>query len=336
MGVCNSKVANIVTPCKYSILCNKDGRIISVTDNLLERLKYNAKTLEGQFIGILMSDFMSMLHKKYFIHAFHASKGVERNQLENKLKALHHKRALIIYDIDRAAHIVNISIEPTDTYSIVWIEFVEGLEAGLFYSDIIKEKGTSFKQNKSNSIIIKTDFVKSTELLHEKGTPALIDTSIKFYNTLDTLIRTRYYPFVYLHEVIGDSFVLVLNTDWTYNSERFCATLAVNFVFELVQSTRNFVEIRTGIGYGQIYYGRLGQSFNFFGFPMNMAARLEAKCAVNEINVSNDFREKPISEMEILKIERRTCVKRRDSMKGFGEIDYYSIPVSPNEAFYTW
>lgn len=333
MGNCKSKVAHVIgTSPQHTILCNKDGNIIGITESLLKRLRYNAKTLEGQFIGILMSDFMSMLHKKYFIHAYHASQGVERNKIENKLKALHAKRPLIIYDIHRMAHIVHVRIEPNDTYFIVWIEFVEETEK-LFYSDITEKPNELFKLNKSDAIIVKTDFVKSTELLHEKGVPALIDTSIKFHTILKNLIRTKYYPFVYLHEVIGDSFVLVLNTDWTYNSEKLCATLAVNFVFDLVQQTRNFVEIRTGIAYGQLYYGFMGSFFHFFGFPMNMAARLENKCAVNEINMCQNFHKKLVSELDMLKIEKRICSKRRDSMKGFGEVEYYSIPVSVDTPF---
>jgi len=313
------------------IFCDKNGYIISVTESLLHKLKYSAETLEGQFIGILMSDFMAMLHRKFFISAFHTAQGVDKNKLENKLKALHSKRSLIIYDIDKNSHIVSVSITYNDPYFTLVVEFVKE-SSTLFYS-IPNEVSTTFKLNKSDSIIIKTDFIKSTELLQERGIPSLIDISVRFHDTLTKLIRHKYYPFIYLHEVIGDSFIIVLNTDWTYNSETFCGTLAINFICDLVQSTRDFVEIRTGIGYGQIYYGALGSSFNFFGFPMNMAARLEQHCSINEINICQKFHDKLLHEFTLLKIDKAPFAKKNALLKGFGTVDYYSIPINRDTPF---
>lgn len=316
----------------YKIICDNQGYIKSCTKPLLNKMRFHAKTLEGQFIGILMSDFMSMLHRHFFISAFHASKGVDRNKLENKMRALHSKRSLIIYDIDKTAHIVHVSIEYKSPDFHTLFEFFPESE-DLFYSDILHKPCSSFKLNSSDAIIIKTDFVKSTDLLNTHGALSLIDTSTRFYGKIQDLIRTKYYPYVYLHEVVGDSFVLVMNTDWTYNFQKLCATLAINFVFDLVQQTRDFIEIRTGIGYGQLHYGKIGQSLTFFGYPMNIAARLENKCNINEINACQTFHKKLVSELELIGITKRTCSLRRDSLKGFGEVEYYSIPVSVDESF---
>lgn len=330
MGQCLSKKSKAISD--YKIVCDSTGAILSVTEPLLLELKYNAKTLEGQFIGILMNDFMSMLHKQYFINTFHKSMGVERNRLENKMKALHSKRSLIIYDIDNKAHNVEVSIDHHETNFIITVNFITAGDA-LLYSKIPTEKDIPFKLNKSDAVIIKIDFVNSTDLLQNKGTPALIETSVRFHRAILELIRAKYYPFIYLHEVIGDSFVLVLNTDWTYNSEKFCASLAVNYVFDLVHETSNFVRIRTGIGYGQIYYGTVGTSFNFFGYPLNLAARLEAKCVENEINICKKLYDKLNVELNTFGIKERIFVKKEATLKGFGETVYYSIPISESAPY---
>lgn len=343
MGSCNS----LPQVGRNIILCDKKGNIVNVTKCLLKTLDYNFETLEGQFIGILMSDFMSMLHKKYFINTYNASKGVEKNLLDNKLRALHHKRSLIIYDINKKSHIVNIGIQynipiySTDFYKpgknsselfYINIEFlVEPIH--LFHTNNLIEKDGAFKINKTNTVIISTDFIKSTEMLHDRGISTLLDTSIRFHKVIDTLIRTKYYPFVYLHEVIGDCFVLTLNTDWTYNIDKFCASLAVNFIFDLIHSTKDFIKIRTGIGYGTIHYGTIGSIFRFFGFPMNIAARLENKCNENEINVCSMFYFKLIEEMSILGGNNHKVAKKSDDLKGFGLTDYYTIAVSDSTPF---
>lgn len=341
MGACTSKYKPL-----YTILCDKDGIIINATVPLLEKLNYRFDTLNGKFIGILMSDFMSMLHKKYFINMWNISKGVEKNRLENKLKALHHKRSLLIYDINGNAHTVSVSIQ----YSIPFGNFYKPVEAtnsfiitfdflkessDLFYTGILKENSVHFKLNKTDTVIIYMDFIKSTELLHDKGVVNLIDISIRFYKEIIELIRTKYYPFVYLHEIVGDSFVLALNTDWIYNTDKFCATLAVNFMVDLIQKTREFIKIRTGIGYGKIHYGTIGSSFSFFGFPMNIAARLENKCNENQINVSDMFYNKLIGEFDTLLLSDMKCVfsKNTADLKGLGTTDYYTLNVSEDQPF---
>ena len=356
MGHCGSKI--IVNPDidnkkpTYRILCSKEGLIMNVTYPLLEKLQYNFVTLNGQFIGIIMSEFMCMLHKKYYIPMFNMLEGVQRNRIENKLKNLHHRRSLIIYDIDRMAHYVQVSIErlTIDSLSIenegefhdpmrysdmlIQFHFINETEK-LFYTQTPTEASKVFKVNKTNSVIIMVDFVHSTEFLHEKGAVSLIDVSIRFHAAITDLIRNKYYPFIYLHETVGDSFVMALNTDWTYNTEQFCASLAINFTFDLIQTTREFIKIRIGIGYGKIHYGTIGSSFSFFGFPMNIAARLENKCKENEINICKALYDKLCGELVILKIDsyKDNIVKQKDTLKGFGDTEYYSIPVYQSEPF---
>jgi class 3 adenylate cyclase len=260
------------------------------------------------------------------------SRGVERNRLDNKLSALHHKRSLIIYDIARKAHIVTLSIKQSKDQQLELVfEFVEE-PAGLFRTEIPVKTDGVFIESKSEVVVICMDFVGSTEMLSEMGVSATIDTNLRFYRDIIGLIRNKYYPFVYLHEVIGDSFIVVINADWAYTSQLFCATLSVKFVQDLVMATRHYITIRTGIAYGKIRYGTIGATFRMFGFPMNMSSRLETVCNPNEMNICNKVNTKLLVEHAHLQIPTDVSLKRTASLKGFGTTDYYTIPITEGTA----
>lgn len=278
-----------------------------------------------------MSDFMSMLHKTFFLRAFAASRGVERSKLESKLKALHHKRSLIIYGVDHVAHYVQLSVVPDGpeaTHFLLTFEFVDE-PANLFYTAIPISTDGSFRESATNVVIVAMDFRDSTESLLSRGTLATIKDNILFHRSIINLIRSKFYPFVYLHEVIGDSFIVALNAEWTYTSELFCATLAIDFVEEVVRRTRSFVSVRAGISFGKIHYGTIGSTFRFFGSPMNMAARLESKCAFDEINLCAAVYDKLVKEVAYLSIDAdlSSVVKRTAELKGFGARDYFASPI---------
>jgi hypothetical protein len=340
----------------YSILCDNNGLIEDATHDMLVLLHCNIDTIKGKFIGSIMSLYMSMIHKQFFIGNFNTCGAIERNKIENRLKGGHRKRPILIYDIEGGSHTVGLSILynkcPFDTnknpftttsfnlskqFYLIFDLIDEPLD--LFYTYIPMANDGVFTESKSKVVIICIDFVDSTATLISQGGSLLsIDNSIKFHKEIVQLIRNVYYPFIYLHEVIGDSFIIALNTDWAYTSEIFCASLAINFIFDLVKNTRHFVEIRTGVAYGIIHYGTIGSTFRFFGKPINMASRLENKCLVNEIIISKDFYNKLSLEMEYITttITKTQIIKYPLNLKGFGDVDCYKINIPDSGTFISY
>ena len=340
----------------YSILCDNSGMIQDVSPDMLLLLKCEIDTIKGKFIGSIMSLYISMIHKKKFIGNFNTCGTVERNILENKLKRVHRKRPFLIYDIEGGSHAVGMSLiynkcpfsslkNPFITTSInlskqFYLTFDlidEPLD--LFYTYIPMEKDGVFTESKSKVVVICIDFIDSTATLISQGGSLLsIDNSIKFHKEIVNLIRNVYYPFIYLHEVIGDSFIIALNTDWAYTSNFFCASLAISFIFDLVHNTKHFVEIRTGVAYGTLHYGTIGATFRFFGKPINMASRLENKCLVNEIIICKDFYNKLISCMEYISttIHKTEIIKQSINLKGFGDTECYKINIPEKGTFISY
>ena len=340
----------------YSILCDNNGLIEDATHDMLVLLHCNIDTIKGKFIGSIMSLYMSMIHKQFFIGNFNTCGAIERNKIENRLKRGHRKRPILIYDIEGNSHTVGLSIlynkcpfdtnkNPFSTTSInlskqfylIFDLIDEPLD--LFYTYIPMVNDGIFTESKTKVVLICIDFVDSTATLISQGGALLsIDNSIKFHKAIVQLIRNVYYPFIYLHEVIGDSFIIALNIDWVYTSEVFCASLAISFIFDLVQNTKHFVEIRTGVAYGTLHYGTIGSTFRFFGKPINMASRLENKCLVNEIIICKDFYNKLILEMEYISttIPASKIIKQTLNLKGFGDTECYKINIPENGTFISY
>ena len=344
----------------YYIMCDNEGMIEDLSEDMLSLLKCDIDTIKHKFIGSIMSIYMSMMHKQFFIGNFNSCGIKERNKIENKLKKGHRKRPILIYDIEGNSHSVGMSIiynkcpacfrlpgqfnafnhfsSPVETLSkrfyLIFDIIDEPLD--LFYTHIPMTNDAIFKESELKVVIICIDFIDSTATLTTNGGALLsIDNSIKFHKVIVKLIREVYYPFIYLHEVIGDSFIIALNTDWAYTSEKICASLAINFICDLIKYTHHFVQIRTGLAYGVLYYGTIGNTFRFFGKPINMAARLENKCKVNEIILCSDLYSKLILEMEYIKttLSINDIHKLKLDLKGFGETVCYKIIVPDNYKF---
>ena len=340
----------------YSMLCDNNGIIEDVSPDMLLLLKCEINTITGRFIGNIMSLYMSMIHKQFFIGNFNTCGEIERNKIENRLKRGHRKRPMLIYDIEGGSHTVGLSIlynkcpfnTNTNPFSTTSNKFIKKFclifdlieePLHLFYTYIPMENDGIFTESKSNVVVICIDFVDSTATLISQGGSLLsIDNSIKFHKEIVNLIRNVYYPFIYLHEVIGDSFIIALNTDWAFTSEIFCASLAISFIFDLVRNTKHFVEIRTGVSYGTLYYGTIGSTFRFFGKPINMSSRLENKCLVNEIIICKKFYNKLILEIEYISttIHKTEIIKQTLILKGFGDTECYKINIPENEKFISY
>ena len=63
----------------YYILCDNNGLIEDATHDMLVLLHCNIDTIKGKFIGSIMSLYMSMIHKQFFIGNFNTCGALERN-----------------------------------------------------------------------------------------------------------------------------------------------------------------------------------------------------------------------------------------------------------------
>lgn len=311
---------------KMYIICDYNGYIIDISKTTLDNLFFERSELIGKSICILMNDLIAYLHKKSFFQKYNHPCILTRNILHNKLKL---NRDVILYDKYKKPLYVTITVDTYDKFNIIVTINSSSImiDSNIYlYTHEITLKSKTFFESNNDIIIISIDFMDSTHILLDKGITNMINIHNSFYEDVINLIKNFYYPYIYIHEILGDSYILVLNTDWTNNIPQYCATIAFDFVNRLYNLTRDYIQIRIGISYGKLYYGFIDNHFRFFGNIMNLACRLENKCQINEILVQKSYFEKLISELNKMNISILYTELLYD-LKGFGEINCYSIKL---------
>lgn len=320
-------------PNKYFYIgCNSSGKMIKISNELINILKYTPNELDGKFIGILMSPFISYLYKRYFIPKYENCKYKYKKKIMITDILSKNKRPLIIYDKNNKPIYVylyidvNNFINTLDIVIHIIFEFVkEPLNNQIYTSEtMLLNKTDDFKVSKNKIVIVSIDFKDSTKLLVSNGTVKMINIYKKFHNDVILLIKSKYYPYIYIHEIIGDCFIIVSNINWSYDVINFCASIIISFIFNLYNITKKYINIRIGISYGHLYCGYIDHNFRLFGIPINLASRLENVCVNNCVCCDENYFNKLLDE-KLKNIEKLEYIKAFTELKGLGFTNYYNI-----------
>ena len=161
----------------------------------------------------------------------------------------------------------------------------------LYTLDVTIDKNL-FIKSRNDIIIMNIDFIDSTLISSKKGVEHMIAINKLFYLDIVNLIVNNYYPYIYIHEIIGDSFILVMNIDWGYTINELCDTIAIDFLSKLSDITSSYIKFKVGITYGKLHYGYIDHNIRFFGDEMNMSSRLHGKCKSDEVIIQKVFFDK--------------------------------------------
>lgn len=297
MGLNKSKENKALSSLSCNFYCDDNG-IIQKTCHNSKILGYDENVIVGQSITIMMTDIMKFLHENIFFPRLRKADAINKIRLVNKISERTRKQPIIIFTINREPLFSEMKIElDSNLYQITFTILEKSIRNIFSNIDIVKKEST-FRYTKTNTIICSIDFVNSTPLLKEKGEFYMANLSLEFFNIVKDLIKTNYYPYIYIHEIVGDSFVFIINSDWTYYIDDFCATICMNFLNELVQCTKHLIEIRIGCAYGKIFYGFIGEQLRIFGDTINLASRLEHMSVTNYVLCSQSMYTKLLSEMK--------------------------------------
>lgn len=213
-----------------------------------------------------------MLHTTHIFAAYKRASGVARDGFDSRINQITDERPLLVFDSQRRPYFAETKIstvyledirdksEFTDKdpkyYFVLSIKLlpVQKDPNYLYLAGInnLRNDLSNFKETLNNVVVICIDFIKSTELLEEKGAFNLAMMNKQFYERAENLILKQFYPYVNFHEIIGDCFVFVLNADWGCKINGYCASMALNFVNQLQNATKGFIGIRTGIAFGKL------------------------------------------------------------------------------------
>jgi hypothetical protein len=315
------------------IYTDENGIINYISEPLLELLNYEKDIILNSFIGILMSPLMNYLHKEVYFNKYKKLSSIQKNLIHVTLSGLSKKRPLIIYDIEKNPIYVNlyisfVNIMNSNSLNYKFKAKFEKIDDNrdLNLQTKIIVPNDTFIETKNKSIIISIDFKDSTEFLSINGVRDFININKRFYNDIVFLIKHFYYPYIYIHEIVGDCFVIVINADWTYNLQNYCASLAFSFIVHLFDITKEYVKIRIGIVYDKILYGNIGDNFRLFGTAMHKVNRLEKVCKINTLVCDGEFFDKLNNENIFTRNELIVSAKK-GTLRGLGESIYYLLEI---------
>ena len=280
-------------------LCTQKGVILDSNEQVERELLYSKADIRDKFIGMLMSPFISYLHKKVFLKRLKSSTGLEHSRILFKLKDLTNKRPFIVYDLHGLPVYVSVHIalhtaaEISALYkelhiksdydfsslkkdekfvmlqinkilskkSVAKLETIMKVNTAMtsksdmlymMSKSVTEEMSHTFRLTTNSVVVICIDIMDSTQMLMEKGPHHMASISAQFYKDVIDTIKNQFYPFIYIYEIVGDSFMFIVNADWTYNISPFCATISVYFIKNLINQVRDYISIRAGFSYGII------------------------------------------------------------------------------------
>lgn len=310
---------------------------------MLTLLLFERSLIVDEFIGIIMSPFMCYLHKQILFPKYHKmnkyQKQIAHLFLSGKTTS---KRPLIIYNIHNQPIYVDISVilaklSDLKNYTLI-VNFQleshhninESIDDNIYTKSYSNHKVNVFQETKNKIVIISIDFKGSTEFLVRSGTLETININIRFFDIVKNLILKSYYPYIYIHEIIGDCYIIALNMDWTYNIPNFCTSLAFSFLIDLYNLSKDLIGIRIGATYDYLYYGYMDNNLRFFGQLMNLSSRLESICDIGTMICDNNFVNKLFDE-NIYYSKSVNPQTFTHNLKGFGEISCNKIDLKSIE-----
>ena len=155
------------------IIANSHGIIQDISDSLLTLLKYEREVLDSQFIGILMSPFMSYLHTNVYFPKYNKLNRIQKNIVHVLISALSEsRRPLIIYDINKNPIYVHITAKliAINVFKAIFECISDVYNDNLLSKPVGIVKSDAFAETKTDVVVISIDFKNSTETLLNYGT----------------------------------------------------------------------------------------------------------------------------------------------------------------------
>ena len=299
LASCFTRTHPVIPVAKQVIICNNNGIIQEVSDDMVTLLQYEKHLLVGEFIGMIMSPFMSYIHNKILLPRYNAANSIQKNLMHIFLAAKTMKRPLIIYNIYREPIYVCISV------TVVNNNFVLSLctksdadDFSVYLQDTIQNNKIpdAFKQSKNKMCVVTLSFRNASRYLTDYGVLKTIELHHKFHEDLLDVLKRDFYPYLYIYEITNESVVVVANADWTFNMKRYCASLVLCFLHNLYYVTTPYVTLQTGVVFDSIYHGVIDRKLRMFGVPMDLSSKYRAQCDENEICCDDNFVQKVVNE----------------------------------------
>jgi len=363
----------VQTNTKFHLECDDDFVICGCDVEACAALKCSEAQLIGLPVTSLMSPLVAKLHEGYF-KRLRACSPAELASMRARLeRSMSRANMFAIYDFEKNPLMCALQVLVfRSRFSIVTLTVKLGPNSPLvesvpreFMGFINQEPGLHVKDYK-NVTCIMLDIAGSQELCLEQGPLATAGMFFDVHKIAKEVVL-QMYPFVYIHELVGDSVFLVVNASFMVNhldkptllamhvaatvSRKIDAMLSNKYkskaqspgeiaspsqtcgadAEQSVGEEASELYTRAGITCGAVCAGVIdSRSFRIFGSTVHLAQRLEAKCPAGQLAMCGTVRSMLAEQAPSKAFQRQleeAVTERRELVKGFGLTDYHIVGV---------
>jgi len=278
-----------------------------------------------------MSSFIAELHEQYFDTLRKASTEERKKYALYIGRSMTNASTFVVYDMDKTPLLCSIKVSLSDDLSsVVCIEKQKDnlTSIPIIFNRSLKSHTDPFRaETYDNVVCVMMDISNSTYFTNQNDP---IHTARMYYNVYNIVKFhvLEYYPYIYIHELLGDSIFLIINAPFMIKhkcgiSSKIAIDISMRIQKEIDDLLKNIANdekmyLRVGISQGNIVAGMFdGRNLRVFGSAINLAQRLESLCNEGTVCVSNDIL---LEEKNVYDVTYHKC-----EIKGFGTMEYTSL-----------
>mmetsp|Transcript_39399 Transcript_39399/g.75484 ORF Transcript_39399/g.75484 Transcript_39399/m.75484 type:complete len:423 (-) Transcript_39399:115-1383(-) len=337
----------------FHVECDENFNISGCDFEACKALKAHEKSLVGRSITSLMSPMIAKFHDRYFrtLRTCPPEKfDAYRVQIERTMTKANH---FVVYDCERNAMMCEVQVALYDNLSSMVTFTVRSGEGCPMvdsvprnYLPYINRDPGLYVNNYDDVTCIMMDLANSTAFC-VNNSPR--NTASVYYDVhrIAKEVVLEVYPFVYIHELIGDAVFLVVNASFMVKNPERPAFLAMHVATTiqqqleemLVKKYNSTMRVRAGIACGSVCAGVIdGRSFRMFGSTVHLAQRLESLCPIGSVCIDEATRhmlslQSPDDDFKaVLDGLIEDC---NSHIKGFGTMDYFAVRTPSTVPWYS-
>ena len=320
----------------FWLVTNRYHVIVDCDKNaLIHLLCTSIDDLVGKSITTIMSKAIGCLHSGVFFES------IPKSKLKNiiiLLETRHMSMATryVVYTVNGVPLMCKMSINvqlETDysIYGYIVNVHIENESYGLLdtvpykYKQFIGSDDTCLSRCDNVTCVI-MDLYNSTwfENNHDRTGKRIAEVLAGVYRIVKRNIMSMY-PFMYIHELIGDSVFIVTNASFFVN-RRFIHDACLSTLSRIQAQLDMYLQrtgmwVRIGVATGPVHAGVIdGRTFRLFGLTVHRAQRLESVCPKGKIAFDQCFKDH-------LRYNTLEYGIHETDLKGIGKTTYFTTSV---------
>jgi len=310
--------------------CDAHFAITRVQPELSQLLKYKPGALIGKSVLVLMPEVVSDAHAAVFRRLKEAE-----GPLKASLVAGHTSRCREATLLDSEGCPLSCRLFVT-IHADLSSKLVIKRPGGKIAASVPRGFGRFLHQAPKSHLVdcqevacIMTDVANTTRFAASQPPRVMAELLHKVYVTADTVVQREAYPYVYIHEAVGDSLLLLCNADFMAHYPGRTAAMAIYVAAKVQKAVDEMLAgfaggghgmyLRIGIALGPLCAGVVdGRNFRVFGSTIHLSQRLESICPRARVACCQKFTSRLLEEVSQQDVDLETASV---DLKGFGTVE---------------